>query len=70
MEGTLKYNIDPLNLYTDDQIKEVLQMIGFWYIAENNPKGLELNVINLLIYKIYLNYYYYYSSSIKFKLDH
>lgn len=46
MEGTLKYNIDPLNLYTDEQIKEVLQMIGFWYIAENNPKGLALNVIN------------------------
>jgi len=44
MEGTLKYNIDPLNLYTDEQIKEVLQMIGFWYIAENDPQGLELKV--------------------------
>lgn len=44
MEGTLKYNIDPLDLYSHEQIKEVLQMIGFWYIAENDPKGLELNV--------------------------
>jgi len=44
MEGTLKYNIDPLNNYSNDQIKEVLEMIGFWYIAENDPKGLELNV--------------------------
>lgn len=54
MEGTLKYNIDPLNLYTDEQIKEVLQMIGFWYIAENDPKGLELNVIKNFTEKIFV----------------
>jgi ATP-binding cassette, subfamily C (CFTR/MRP), member 1 len=41
MLGTLKYNIDPLNMYTDEEIKEVMQMIGFWYICENNSKGLE-----------------------------
>lgn len=41
MLGTLKYNIDPLNMYTEEQIKEVMQMIGFWYICENNSKGLE-----------------------------
>lgn len=44
MQGTMKYNIDPLNLYTDDEIKEVMQMIGFWYICEVNPKGLEQNI--------------------------
>lgn len=41
VEGTMKYNIDPLNLYNDQSIEEVLRMIGFWYICENNPQGLE-----------------------------
>jgi len=41
VEGTLKYNIDPLNLYDDYKIMEVMKMIGFWYICENNPQGLE-----------------------------
>lgn len=45
MEGTLKYNIDPLNLYSYDEIKNVLRMIGFSYIFENDPKGLDMNVI-------------------------
>ena len=41
MEGSLRNNIDPLNLYTEEEIKEVMQMIGFWYICENDSKGLE-----------------------------
>ena len=41
MQGTLKYNIDPLNQHTEEEIKEVMQMIGFWYICENNTKCLE-----------------------------
>lgn len=56
MEGTLKYNIDPLDLYSHEQIKEVLQMIGFWYIAENDPKGLELNVKNKIYFKNFLDF--------------
>lgn len=51
MEGTLKYNIDPLNVYTYEQIKEVMEMIGFWYIAENNSKGVEQLVINLFNFR-------------------
>ena len=44
MQGTLKYNIDPLELYTEEEVKEVMQMIGFWYICENNAKGLEQSI--------------------------
>lgn len=40
MEGTLKYNIDPLNMFSDQEIREIMEMIGFWYICESNPKGL------------------------------
>lgn len=45
MEGTLKYNIDPLKLFTLEQIKEMIRMIGFSYLIENNPLGLEMPVI-------------------------
>jgi ATP-binding cassette subfamily C (CFTR/MRP) protein 1 len=41
MQGTLKYNIDPLGLYTEDQIGEVMKMIGFWYICERDDKRLD-----------------------------
>ena len=36
MEGTLRFNIDPLNRYTDEEIKNVMKEIGFWYICERN----------------------------------
>ena len=42
MEGTLRYNIDPLNKYNDSDIKEVMRMIGFDYILDK--------VINLRIF--------------------
>jgi ATP-binding cassette subfamily C (CFTR/MRP) protein 2 len=41
MEGTLKSNIDPLNLYSKQDIKKVMEMIGFWYICESHEDGLE-----------------------------
>jgi ABC-type multidrug transport system fused ATPase/permease subunit len=44
MQGTIKYNIDPLGYYEDSDIKSVMEKIGFWYICENNDKGLEQHV--------------------------
>lgn len=44
MEGTLKYNIDPLKVYTDEQISEMIKKIGFNYLIENHPLGLEMPV--------------------------
>ena len=41
IEGTLKFNIDPFNNYTDDKIIEVLKKINFEYIVNKNPLGLE-----------------------------
>ena len=40
MEGTLRYNIDPLNKYNDSDIKEVMRMIGFDYILDKSPDGI------------------------------
>jgi ATP-binding cassette subfamily C (CFTR/MRP) protein 1 len=45
MEGTLKYNIDPLNLYSNEEICKVMMMIGFYYICENHKDGLDQHVI-------------------------
>ena len=36
MEGSLKFNIDPLNNHTEQEIEEVMREIGFWYICERN----------------------------------
>ena len=36
MEGTLKFNIDPLNNHTEQEIEDVMKEIGFWYICERN----------------------------------
>jgi len=44
VKGTLRYNIDPLNLSTDAEIKSVMENIGFWYIADNNDNGLNMIV--------------------------
>ena len=40
MEGTLRYNIDPLQLSTDENILEVMKIIGFDYIINRHPEGL------------------------------
>ena len=36
MEGSLKFNIDPLGLHSDQEIESVMREIGFWYICERN----------------------------------
>ena len=36
MEGSLRYNIDPLGKHTDKEIEEIMKEIGFWYICERN----------------------------------
>ncbi|MCQ2818077.1 MAG: ATP-binding cassette domain-containing protein [archaeon] len=40
MEGTLRYNIDPLNQFTDAEIMEVMKKINFDYIVHNNAEGI------------------------------
>ena len=40
MEGTLRYNIDPLQLSTDNNILDIIKIIGFDYIINRNPEGL------------------------------
>jgi ABC-type multidrug transport system fused ATPase/permease subunit len=49
MEGTLKYNIDPLKLYSNEKIIEMINMIGFAYLIESHPLGLEMPVNSNLI---------------------
>ena len=44
MERSLRYNIDPLQQFTDDEIKKAINLIGFGYIIENNSKGLDMIV--------------------------
>ena len=36
MEGSLRFNIDPLNKHTDQEIENIMREIGFWYICERN----------------------------------
>ena len=44
MDGTLRYNIDPINSYTDREIREVMQKIGFDYIISLNKEGLDQKI--------------------------
>ena len=48
VKGTIRYNIDPLNLRNDEEIIEVMKSIKFWYLAENNEKGLYMMVNYIL----------------------
>jgi ABC-type multidrug transport system fused ATPase/permease subunit len=43
--GTLRYNIDPLNLYTEQEIIEVMKMIDLFYMVENSKQGLKQKVL-------------------------
>jgi ATP-binding cassette subfamily C (CFTR/MRP) protein 1 len=47
VEGTLRYNIDPIGNFNDEEIKKVMELIGFTYIIESSG-GLDQIV----------NYYY------------
>ena len=44
MQGTLRYNIDPLKLYTDSELIDVLRRIDFEYIIKNHPDGLNQQI--------------------------
>ena len=44
MDGTLRYNIDPLSSYTDKEIKDVMKKIGFDYILTLNKDGLDQKI--------------------------
>ncbi len=46
VKGTLRYNIDPLNLRSDEEIEEVLRSIKLSYISEEK-EGLSMMVIKL-----------------------
>ena len=41
MKGSLRYNIDPLESYTDERIIEIVNSVGMGYLIENNEKGLQ-----------------------------
>ena len=44
MDGTLRYNIDPVGNYTDKEITEVMKNIGFDYIISLNREGLDQKI--------------------------
>ena len=44
MERSLKYNIDPLQQFSDEQIKDALKLIGFTSLIENDSNGLDMLV--------------------------
>ena len=41
MQGSLKYNIDPIGQYSNEQIEEIMKNIGFYYVVENHYQGIE-----------------------------
>jgi ABC-type multidrug transport system fused ATPase/permease subunit len=44
MQGTLKYNIDPLNKYSDEQILEIVKEVGLFDIIENQKDGIMMEI--------------------------
>jgi ATP-binding cassette subfamily C (CFTR/MRP) protein 2 len=40
MEGTLRYNIDPLGVYSNEEIKKVMFKFGLSYLADSDELGL------------------------------
>ena len=44
MDGTLRYNIDPIKAYSDQEIIQVMKKIGFDYIIKQNRDGLDQNI--------------------------
>ena len=52
LKGTLKYNIDPLDQFTEEEIITVIKSVGFWHIVEDSELGLEFKVI-IISFNIY-----------------
>ena len=44
MDGTLRYNIDPIKMFTDKEIIQVMKKIGFDYIIKQHKSGLDQNI--------------------------
>ena len=44
MDGTLRYNIDPVKAFTDEEIIRVMKKIGFDYIINQNSDKLEQKI--------------------------
>ena len=44
MEGTLRYNIDPLDKSSDNDIINIMEKIGFDYIVKRNNEGLNQEI--------------------------
>ena len=44
MQGTLRFNIDPMKLYSDNEIINVLRMIDFEYVVNEHPLGLQREI--------------------------
>ena len=44
MNGTLRYNIDPIKAFTDKEIIQVMKKIGFDYIIKQHQSGLDQNI--------------------------
>ena len=44
MKDTLRYNIDPLSQYSDEQIMAVIKLIKFESFVTNDELGLKRNV--------------------------
>lgn len=44
MKGTLRYNIDPLEQFSDEKILDVVKKVGMLYVVENNENGLNQEV--------------------------
>ena len=44
MDGTLRYNIDPIKAYSDNEIIHVMKKIGFDYILKQNKDGLDQKI--------------------------
>jgi len=44
MDGTLRYNIDPIKAYSDNEIMHVMKKIGFDYILKQNKDGLDQKI--------------------------
>ncbi len=51
MEGTLRFNIDPLSQYSEEEILNVIGSIGLNSLLENNKIGLNSMVKCYLIYR-------------------
>ena len=44
MDGTLRYNIDPIKAFTDKDIIKIMKKIGFDYIIKQHQSGLDQNI--------------------------